>query len=356
MKILVIECGAHEQIIDRFLPVFTEFGNKVQILGLKSREDWFHSSVRNQVELILERRLLFWIKAMTLSKKVEKVFIFTGPEYTELKANLFYFFNLFYFLTFIIFVKKNRYKLTLRLVNTHFWYQTATLASAIRNYTLKRYLENKKAFEYKQIAKNVIRDNENYAALSGSVWMDNPFQFENQMTIAFSGQVNAHARDLSVLAQAIKMIERNERVKLNFNVCSPPSDQDRAWINQQLSSLAKVTFYNDRDRYVENIRKCSLLIAPLSKKLGYGNTKGTGAFGDALYVNRKVLIPRFACLDNEFDGVAHYYESVKDLANLLVSSIDAWKSKNKEFFTIDSDAQKNFSAYNIYDQYLKFVL
>lgn len=346
MKVLVIESGGHEQIVDRFLEVFP-IHQDVVILGRHDRCHWFSSEIADNYPLETATRPFFWYRASQLVSEVAQVIIFTPPEYG---SGMFHQGEL---LSFLWFVKRYHTKITLIVRNTNLW-QGNDVPSRIRAFCL-RYLKRRLAFEYNQISKS-LQMCEQSVALPVSVFRAKPLEWSEHLIISFSGRVSRNLRDLTLFCKALRFLSCDEKETIRWQI---PSPVDRAEFDYLQSMLPRgIKFINvnrNRADYVNSLLCSQLLIAPLAETRGYGVTKGTGAFGDALYANRKVLVPRFSCRNEEFEGVAYYYETAEDLANWLRAGIRAFHAQDESFFVIAPQASERFSAINIYDQYLRFV-
>lgn len=345
MKILIIDTGAHEKIIHKFLTIFPN-REKIIILGKEERKGMFPKDIFNSYQVELANKWKFWKTASAISKDVRQVILFTPPEYVNgilgLKELLF----------FIWYVHRHHPKITVLIRNTFRW-ENSNILSKLRKFTL-RYLKDRTAFEYAVLQKS-LHISHKYCVLPVSAWQDNPFCWDSNLVIGFAGSIDLERRDYSWLSEALSQLSADEKNILNFQICGLAQKTEIEILISFLDGVKVVETSLKHVDYDANTKSTHLLIAPLKKGFNYGIKKGTGAFGDALYANRKVIIPKFACSDNEFDGVALYYENAKDLVKLLKSTIDAWKRRDASFFVISPAARIQFSPEKIYDNYLKFI-
>ena len=69
---------------------------------------------------------------------------------------------------------------------------------------------------------------------------------------------------------------------------------------------------------------CDLLISPLRSSMEYGLYKGSGTFGDAVYLRKKVIIPSHVDPLYEFKETALYYDNIESLSQIfIIASISA---------------------------------
>lgn len=343
MKILIIESGGHEQIIHKFLTIIPK-KEEIIILGKAGRKDWFSKDVLRSYQVEMASRWTFWRKASSLSKDVSKVIIYGTPEYAK---GIYGLVELFFY---VWFIRKHQKKTNVLIRNTRKWHKT-NLVSKIRNFSL-RYLKDRMIFEYGEIQKSLPISSK-YCLLPVSTWQDNPFSWDSKIVIGFAGSISATRRDYSCLFEALGQLSAEEKGLINLKICCAFNDIEH--LQPLMNEVNFAQTINNQADYDVNIKSTHLLIAPLTTHINYGITKGTGAFGDALYANRKVVIPRFACFDSEFDGVALYYENPTDLHRLFKTAIDAWKRRDESFFVISHSARNRFSQENAYHNYLQFI-
>ena len=60
-------------------------------------------------------------------------------------------------------------------------------------------------------------------------------------------------------------------------------------------------------------KDCDILLSLNKEEKYYGNYKGTGSFGDAMYLQKSLIIPAFADPIYEFSDFCYYYKNKKDL-------------------------------------------
>jgi hypothetical protein len=85
---------------------------------------------------------------------------------------------------------------------------------------------------------------------------------------------------------------------------------------------------------------CDLLISPLRSSMEYGLYKGSGTFGDAVYLRKKVIIPSHVDPLYEFKETALYYDNIESLSQIFINIdklIEARVSDSfyRKFYTCD---------------------
>ena len=82
---------------------------------------------------------------------------------------------------------------------------------------------------------------------------------------------------------------------------------------------------------------CDLLLSLNKEEKFYGDYKGTGSFGDALFLQKPLIAPQFSDKIREFEDFVIYYNDKKELENLLSSLMEKKfiKKINFDKFSID---------------------
>ena len=82
---------------------------------------------------------------------------------------------------------------------------------------------------------------------------------------------------------------------------------------------------------------CDLLLSLNKEEKFYGDYKGTGSFGDALFLQKPLMAPQFSDKIREFEDFVIYYNDKKELENLLSSLMEKKfiKKINFDKFSID---------------------
>jgi hypothetical protein len=88
-----------------------------------------------------------------------------------------------------------------------------------------------------------------------------------------------------------------------------------------------IKFFNQRvpeQQYIRELNKSDILISPdrvhvnrNHRHVIRGQTKSTGAIGDAVQSGTPLLLPDNYCVPNQYNGLIHKYQSVSQLGDLI---------------------------------------
>ncbi len=96
-------------------------------------------------------------------------------------------------------------------------------------------------------------------------------------------------------------------------------------------------------------KDCDILLSLNKEEKYYGNYKGTGSFGDAMYLQKSLIIPAFADPIYEFSDFCYYYKNKKDLELIFHKIINKEIKLEPKFenFDIDICSKKIVDELNI---------
>ena len=121
-------------------------------------------------------------------------------------------------------------------------------------------------------------------------------------------------------------------------------------IAEEISNLAQIDviggFITPKE-FIQRGNRCDILISPLKKEFEYGTYKGSGTWGDAVYLKKKMLVPSFCDPMKEFKKTFIYYDGPKNLADIL-SKLD-----KKKLNSADDEYYNKFMSYNVYSNLRK---
>lgn len=176
-------------------------------------------------------------------------------------------------------------------------------------------------------------------------------QEAGSLTIGLLGGVDPKRRDYETLLTALMLLEPANRRALTIAILGTSKGVDSAGI---LARLAAVVAVNQFSPYLSNrrlfseMKRCDLLLSPLSTDVGYGVRKGTGAIGDALVVNLRLVIPGGIELDPEFSPASARYDTATELSVILGGYLSAPKTVE-----VDPSVYSHYSAQNSFTRCLR---
>jgi hypothetical protein len=138
--------------------------------------------------------------------------------------------------------------------------------------------------------------------------------------IGLLGSLNNERRDYAILVNSLSQLSREIRSQFHFYILGECRNGHNNLILQSLQKHVNVSFpdgYLSSDDFDEIGVSCHILISPLSTNFEYGTFKGSGSFGDAIYLRKGLIIPSFVDPQKEFSDISFYYSNVSDLIKIL---------------------------------------
>ena len=153
--------------------------------------------------------------------------------------------------------------------------------------------------------------------------------------IGLLGGVSEERRDYQVLQQSLQLLPTDIVSRITLVVLGHLLDPSATRVINQLREIVSVEVeapFLSHSEFVRIGLSCEALVSPFLPGRGYGVSHGSGSFGDAILLNKALIIPRFSDPTGEFQKVSHYYSSASDLGTVLENFV---KSANL-FVTPDS--------------------
>ena len=365
MKILIAEFANHYKVIGNTYNLIklncvnseiTLFINKENLEKKSERvtfdfgdANWkihnFHSST-------------YFIHLLFIAHKYDVINISTGPEdphYSNIFNVIFlYFSSIFY---------KNKIILTIKNTRP---YLKSTLG--IKSFFLNLAISNIKVITFETNTLKNIFHKETGVSLSGlCVSYDRyvdlyksdrskkviPNLNNQKYKIGLLGAVDGDRRNYFEIINALKNVPLTIRKKLLFVTLGNTNGGED---NKILIELKKLVNTDITDGWIsaEDFDKrgaqCDLFISPLKFSMEYGIYKGSGTFGDAVYLGKKVIIPSHVDPFFEFKEISLYYNSVESLSKIFINI-------SKEIdVKVDSTFYKKFYTHDVYLKIKKVMI
>jgi len=154
--------------------------------------------------------------------------------------------------------------------------------------------------------------------------------------IGLLGSLNNERRDYAILVNSLSQLSREIRSQFHFYILGECRNGHKNVILQSLQRHVDVSFpdgYLSADDFDEIGVSCHILISPLSTNYEYGTFKGSGSFGDAIYLRKRILIPSFVDPQGEFSDISFYYSNESDLTKLLGDlSVTSFSRQPDQFY------------------------
>lgn len=141
------------------------------------------------------------------------------------------------------------------------------------------------------------------------------------LRVGLLGGVSEKRRDYSVLIEALNTLGAEAKVNFTVVVLGSTLDAEAENILEKLRKAVAIE-RNQKFLFFETFasvgKSCDVLLSPLRKEKGYGTSHGSGSFGDAILLRKRLILPFFADPGGEFSSFSSYYASAEDLAQILL--------------------------------------
>lgn len=143
--------------------------------------------------------------------------------------------------------------------------------------------------------------------------------------IGLLGSLDNSRRDYDTVLSALNLLSKHDRDKIQLVILGACIGGESNEILKKFLKIVKTEFhdgYLSADEFDLKGLACDLLISPLLRTMEYGTFKGSGAFGDAIYLQKNIMIPQYVDPDNEFSEISYYYNDKDSLFELFSESFD----------------------------------
>jgi len=335
IRVLVAEEYSHLKLLENIYHLLKTHCDVTFYVNRTVLREW--SSIfpsANHTSLIINKfhSSTYFIWLLFHARRFDYINISTGPEGEHFSEII----NIVCFYICCVIYKK-KIILTVRRVKPYIRLERGVF-SYLRNMAIRKL--KRFTFETRTV-RDVFREYTNiqpcYLGVSYDRYTDifNPELYEathrladDRIRIGLLGIVNPDRREYGVIIDILKRLTSEERAKMMFvTLGGCRGDRGREVIN----SLAA---YIDID-YVDGIltaeefnnrgSACDILISPLTRD--YGTFNGSGSFGDAIYLRKKIIMPSYVDPRREFKEIGVYYETREDLLLIFRNIEDLSRSR-----------------------------
>ncbi len=323
-KALIVEFSFHYRILSHIYSFFKKEFDEVDTIIYKNRE-LVEQVPSNRKENIKNQNTIYW-KLLFRARKYDLVFIQTGPEWRDWFSNIaitfgFYLFTLFYKKKIILHIRNiDRYQI--KGFSTGYF---------LRHLALK----NVKCltFDSIQIENNFKKSCKNAKNFSTAVI---PCYFSDikssvKPRIDKSGieigliSIDPRRKDYDLFYDILHSLNEDQREKITVVLVGNCESRICKGVAKMFERIVKVKYIpkilNDEE-FISLSNECDIFLTPLRKSFGYGKTMESATYGDAIFLKRKVIVPKFSCKSKEFDEIAIYYNNKKELLNIIISLLE----------------------------------
>ena len=332
-KILIVELETHEKNVNESYKIFsykfdtTVFVTKKIEKNLTIKSNKIISN--NYNKLVNYFLLLFYIR------KYDYVYFSSFLEYELIKKNIYNYVNFFIkYIAFSLIIFFYKEKIIIKILNIFTFFKVENynfdFFCLMRNFLLKknkRFLMETK-FLTENLKKYFIMNNiynKKFACLynSHTNLSKNKEKIIDKINLGLLGEINNQRKDYNIILNALKKIE-NKKVNIYFlgtNLGKSSKEIIQKFKNYRI-------FYTDGylsdEIFYKWGKSCHILISTNKTTFikGYGEFKGTGAFGDAIYLSKPLLTLKDVDPICEFKDFTIYYENSDDFLKIFRNLIN----------------------------------
>lgn len=300
----------------------------------------------------------YFIHLLLIGRKYDIINISTGPEdphYSNLiNAIFFYFCSIFYRNKIILTIKNTRpYLQNTKGIKSLFLNLAIYNIRAItfETKTLKNFFHDETKIPISRLCESYDR----YVDFNRLIIHDaKPVDREKEKyRIGLLGAIEEIRRDYCDIIAALRRVPSCLRDKIELVTLG---NSNGGINNKVLAELKTLVSVDTTDGWisVEDFDKrgesCHLLLSPLKREMEYGTYKGSGTFGDTVYLKKKVIIPSHVDPMYEFKETALYYNDLDGLVSLF-NNLD--KFINQE---VGEDFYKKFTSASVFNEIKNLII
>lgn len=318
-KILIVEFSDHFRIISHLFQLLSHYYDVY--LFIKRDAHLVEGIPVDKKWVIRSENFLYW-KLLFKGFFYSWIYLSTGPEYRQYNKNLFFLVGFFFF----SWVHGKKIILQIRNLDQYVAHNNAC-------YTL-RYKAlchiQRVVLDSQQIQQNFhtlfpfLRCKTSVIGFYYTDFLKNiPLSktSTSKIKIGLIG-IDSTRKDYALVYKALEQVDTSSLELVVVGDCLYKQQYD---VIEKFREIITVTVQENKqltdDEFMTIALSCDVFLSPLRDSFGYGVTKETGNFGDALLYQKKIIIPQFACVSNEFDALSFYYTTGEELVVLLQNMI-----------------------------------
>jgi len=144
--------------------------------------------------------------------------------------------------------------------------------------------------------------------------------------IGLLGGLDSKRRDYSIVAEALRLLSTQMQQRITLVILGRSFGQESDEIIRLLGrnatvELAPSQFLTKEEFYSRGL-SCDILLSPLRTGDGYGSARGSGSYGDALALGKKLIIPKGVDPSGEYINTSVTYLTASDLKDLFSSILN----------------------------------
>lgn len=270
--------------------------------------------------------LHFYRGILSLLPKATHVFVATGPEQSRLSDALF----------FLLISALARDKIILNIRRPDVWVRGKgpDKKRGLHSWLRRIALRNVERITFESIgSKEFFACNQeasskrlSHIPTQLSDYLDNRFPLNEKkpspkFRIGLLGGLDEKRRDYNMLVQALTLLPREILARIVVVLLGRTDGVASGEVLASLRGLVQVegelgVILSRKDFYIRG-SECSVLISPLRAEVGYGSARGTGSFGDAISLRKKLIIPAGVDGFHEHAAISMAYKDTSGLTKIL---------------------------------------
>ena len=354
MKILIVEAASHFKVLENVNYLLSKNCRNVDIYFLINSKDIelrdFLFPNYEKVNWIVNKLHVSFIffHLLLIAHKFKYINISTGPEGDHFSLNLssvfFYIFSQIYGRKTILTIKNIR-----PYLNKKYSFQSYLKLKSLKKFKGISFETN----TMKEVFYNETKVSKNILSVSYDRYIDNKANNFNklsygkkyQLVLGLAGMVESERRNYDEVLKALRLLPEKIRSKILFVTLGAVPLGNKNDIIKNINSLVDIDYikgFISHEQFLERGSACDYVISPLKKEFEYGTYKGSGTLGDAIYLKKKLIFPRYCDPLNEFAKIGVYYDTFEDLVDIFTSIFEKGKTE------IDEKFFEKFSSYAVY--------
>ena len=320
----------------------------------RNKEALFPSARKTKLIENKFHRSTFFIWLLFIGWRYNYINISTGPEHD-------YFIDILNVIFFYICCAVYRNKIILTVKNSRAYLDTTPgIYSFIRSSAIK-YIK-RFTFETKTLRKVFSEHNKSNISLLGvsydrytdlrkkKIIEQEVIAQKKEVNIGLLGILTDFRRDYNLIINALVELSATERKKIKFIILgATPGGSDNPIIKEFIkhTEVDYISGWITAEQFDQRGNACDILISTLQRKFEYGIYKGTGSFGDAIYLKKKIILPDYVDPDFEFKKISVYYSNKEELVNIF-KNIEQYITEK-----IPSEMEDNYTTESVFNCLMK---
>ena len=359
MEILIAESADHWKVLENTYKLLMKNSQKIKATLFINE----YASQKHLIPLLFKdakkanwkihkyHSSTYFIHLLLIGYRYDIINISTGPEDPHYSNFLN---SIFFYLCSIVY--KNKIVLTIKNTRP---YLSST--AGIKSFFLHLSIHNIKVITFEsETLKNVFHNETEIPKARLCASYDRYVDFNKQVfleqksgsgvsgkyRIGLLGAVEESRREYRDIILALQDVSSAIRDRIEFVTLG---NSNGGSSNPVLSELMKLVDVDTTEGWISvdefDTRggSCHLLISPLKPVMEYGTYKGSGTFGDSIYLKKKVIIPTHVDPFREFEEIALFYNDIEALSKLFNNLYDLANAK------INDDFYNKFSSKSVFD-------